>query len=803
MGDNSEESLCMMNNIDSDDCFKLLALYVLPGCADHIKKCLKEEVFYYFSNDYVIDYKTSRIIPRSVNLKPLKTSFFSIYGSTGPVVNISAVVGKNGDGKSSLIELLIRLINNFAIDFFRDLSNTEFLRISGVRAALYYQIGNEVYKLEERSGKGNGSTITLSRISGEIQLVTKEDCQFHLQFFHTIVSNFSHYAYNIYDFQKEWNLSVNNGWNDDEKCWIYRIFNKNDDYQHPITINPYREKGNIDINSEIFLAKQRLLLLMMTDNSNEGIRRVGGKVANKLEVKKVEFSKFQRKTIQDYFIAVKETNLLENELARLEAIRNKGRIDDSDEEFFHTEISPALHQMYRKLCREHRNLIKALGRWVERENLSIFPANSDIHRMIQMLDDIARTCSFKGHEGLKTQIADIKQCFLTKKKSVTNLYSKMNVLQLQWLDVVSQIYSVWIGYLNDKDINSEECLFEPYDELSENKRCLHYLVYKTISIFQTYRQFGYPLIANQSKPLLFGKRAFSSDPSIRKRERLVNDSIATSFNMLLEDLSNGHSHVSLKIRQTLSYYKQLNQLNPYNTVLHNKYHIAKYDFNHFIISGMDLAQLPPPLFISSVLFLDTNDGSEIAFNYLSSGEKQRLFSLGAVIYHLKNVDTISAAFKYRYVNLIFEEIELYYHPEYQRLFISHLLKLINKAEISNIKGINIIFVTHSPFILSDIPLNNVLFLENGMPISKMQENTFGANINGLLKDGFFLPKLPIGEFAFDKIQEMYKKIGTNDFSASERANLIQDIFIIGEPYIRNQLLKLLRPDLNDRSFKDS
>ena len=53
-------------------------------------------------------------------------------------------------------------------------------------------------------------------------------------------------------------------------------------------------------------------------------------------------------------------------------------------------------------------------------------------------------------------------------------------------------------------------------------------------------------------------------------------------------------------------------------------------------------------------------------------------------------------------------------------------------------NINILFITHSPFILSDIPKQNVLFLENGKPSEKKNMNTFGANITDLLADSFFI-----------------------------------------------------------------
>ncbi|KAA6314072.1 hypothetical protein EZS27_035257 [termite gut metagenome] len=98
---------------------------------------------------------------------------------------------------------------------------------------------------------------------------------------------------------------------------------------------------------------------------------------------------------------------------------------------------------------------------------------------------------------------------------------------------------------------------------------------------------------------------------------------------------------------------------------------------------------------------------------------------------------------------------MYYHPEWQRTYIHDLLdymRKINPKDIKNIKGINVIFVTHSPFILSDIPNSNIVRLEKGK-VKKYNEGekTFGANIHDLLASEFFMKKGFMGEFAKQKI----------------------------------------------------
>src|SRR5437868_568095 len=72
----------------------------------------------------------------------------------------------------------------------------------------------------------------------------------------------------------------------------------------------------------------------------------------------------------------------------------------------------------------------------------------------------------------------------------------------------------------------------------------------------------------------------------------------------------------------------------------------------------------------------------------------------------------------------------------------------------NINNLNILFSTHSPFILSDIPSQSILKLKKGktIPYDK-QTQTFGANIHELLANEFFLSNGFMGQHAKKKIEE--------------------------------------------------
>ncbi|PZO26620.1 MAG: hypothetical protein DCF13_13500 [Flavobacteriaceae bacterium] len=148
---------------------------------------------------------------------------------------------------------------------------------------------------------------------------------------------------------------------------------------------------------------------------------------------------------------------------------------------------------------------------------------------------------------------------------------------------------------------------------------------------------------------------------------------------------------------------------------------------------------------------------------------------------------------YKNINIIFDEIELYAHPEFQRSFIKDLLKAIYTISFSD-QNLNIIFITHSPFILSDIPKQNVLFLEEGIPQDFNRMNTFGANITDLLADSFFFSEEKrvtlIGDFAKDKINEVIEWLNSDERDKNKKDDYKKIIEMIDEPLISNKLLDM-------------
>jgi energy-coupling factor transporter ATP-binding protein EcfA2 len=155
----------------------------------------------------------------------------------------------------------------------------------------------------------------------------------------------------------------------------------------------------------------------------------------------------------------------------------------------------------------------------------------------------------------------------------------------------------------------------------------------------------------------------------------------------------------------------------------------------------------------SFLKMDFQFEDKSSLSDMSSGQLQLLNSINTITYHLRNLD--SDVQSYKYVNIVLDEVELYLHPEFQRKYVFMILDGIKSVKLNKIKGINIMLLTHSPFILSDIISQNVLHLKDGSIVyNRSNTNSFGANIHQLLYDEFFLENGFIGEFAKLRINEV-------------------------------------------------
>lgn len=104
----------------------------------------------------------------------------------------------------------------------------------------------------------------------------------------------------------------------------------------------------------------------------------------------------------------------------------------------------------------------------------------------------------------------------------------------------------------------------------------------------------------------------------------------------------------------------------------------------------------------------------------------------------------------------------------------------------HIKSIQIIFVTHSPFILSDIPTENILALKKDCTETK-ELKTFSANIYDILNTSFFMEEGAIGDYAQWIIQFIVKCF--EDRQSIPREDLLELISLIDEPLYHKVLMQ--------------
>lgn len=175
-------------------------------------------------------------------------------------------------------------------------------------------------------------------------------------------------------------------------------------------------------------------------------------------------------------------------------------------------------------------------------------------------------------------------------------------------------------------------------------------------------------------------------------------------------------------------------------------------------------------------------GTTFKLSSMSSGEKQVLVALSYVLYHIKNIQSVDEAnyrVPYHHINIIFDEVELYFHPDYQRRFLAMLIESLSWTNIDRrkIRSVHILMATHSPFVLTDVLTERTLYLREGKR-EIVTAQTFGANYYDLLDNSFFFERSAIGEISSKATRRWIKNTEhTGELPSEEVMNMIGDTFV--------------------------
>lgn len=809
---------------------KLIAVRPLQGCNYRILKNLSVEEFYFFDNNYKSD-SDGRIL-NSFKKSNIPSNFFYSPrpGSSLNTINIQALVGKNGEGKSSLIELVIRILNNFYKQFKIGAVTDNLFFSEGVVADLYFEKDDKIFKIHINSNniiKIENKDSIIAQLEENYQIIydsnnpvkqsttdPKKSVFFEIEnFFFTMYINYSIYGLDETEYINETTYANNGNYPFDViknieglkfNSWLSQIFHKNDGYQTPIVIHPYRIEGQIDIKNEKYLVSQRLLSLIIEEGDNKYY------ITQDLFADKLYLSFKENDALDEYLENYIKNTIQSDEYYKVEAILEK-----SNESISNNELLKRIETYYQfikdnnVLLQKFKNKLKP---FVKEDTITdLFRVNiSHFSRFAtEGSEKIIHPINKKNLQNYLDRIQSrfpselwIKFEYILKQTEgfnfqIYNLYQTLSIYQRHW----SLLFNINEAYLQDSNN-----LFE--------KNLLYYIIIKS------YKTIRYPKY-----------RAFNRYDTIEYfigQLQLNTQASKSIHEEYLEKSKKEDSHISLKIRQSIeilnialdqpnnkliTFYKSC--VNTSGIINFNQLKRYFDDNNKEVIDNLLL--LPPRVFDTQIfLKSQTTNQENVNIKKISSGEYQKNAIISSLIYHLKNLDSVQSqseqkseilkmikfdlVYSFTSIYVIFDEIELYFHPEFQRQFIKELLFKISKTNFKNIKNINFLFITHSPFILSDIPKNNVLFLEKGKPNTTMTENTFASNIHTLLQHGFFLNSVPIGDFAKDKINYYFKLLHEGKTIDDEGNAFYNQLLLVGEPFIKAQLLKLyndLSPEVSD------
>lgn len=206
--------------------------------------------------------------------------------------------------------------------------------------------------------------------------------------------------------------------------------------------------------------------------------------------------------------------------------------------------------------------------------------------------------------------------------------------------------------------------------------------------------------------------------------------------------------------------------------------------------------------INSKPYLSSN--FNIKFDNLSVGEME-FINLFSNLY-----EGIKKAINNNNKNMILllDEPGKGFHPEWSRRFINYLCNFSNYLGNKYNCKFQYIITTHSPFMISDMPKNNVkkFFKTDKNGLCKIETSTKGlmSNIHDIMKDDFYL-KSPIGCFAenvFTRLQEEISNITDIEEDKDKIKKIKYIIDDIDEIILSSKLHELLQERINEMIYEN-
>lgn len=638
---------------------------------------------------------------------------------------ISAIVGQNGAGKSSLLDMMFRIINNFSFCLFKDTrrSAADLLTyIEDIYADLTYLIDEQESSVMCRGGfvafkSGNVKTkFTHVRKENDIDRKWREQFDdyeeanidnfrqkklFAKEFFYTIATNYSIQAFVASDYAHEQTFTYDPEL-ERENCkgdyvfehtgsWLNNLFHKNDGYLTPIVLNLYRTDGWINMTNEEHLTVTRLAAILLDE-------QLGNQFQDGYTLDKIHF-KIAPRTLQEKFVDI-ETNV----------------------KLFPNDQEVDMHNKYKRHDEEA---------WKYSGDTDLEDFKSYATREFTYANAILSALGCEIKEG-------------------------MNKLQL---------------FIRE------------------------YIVYKVLSIAEKY-----PSYANYKDSVGNHSLAFYD---VQPPNRSMNIENARK---IAKEVSEDKSHIGLKLRQALNFIKVegkfADDLKELSFDEKEYERTTGWNFGNMSLEER-MEHLPPSIFHSQIYLIPQDaEKKSIPLNHLSSGERQLIYLMSTLVYHAINIDSVPKVenrVKYERLNLVMDEVEICFHPEYQRVFVNRLVNMLNRMKMNEKFDINVIITTHSPFVLSDIPQSNIMYLKEGHQLNEDEikaegiTKPFCANINDILHQSFFLEKGFVGEFARQRVLSLVHYLngeGNTDGWTAPKARAF--IYEIGEPLVREQLIGIYK-----------